>query len=155
MYAIGFSHMRERKHRDPSNLWRSARWMTLLLIFLQRFITSKKKDLGTWFGAQTCLVISMAIISAIPVPACKKVNISTVKKDAFTDCLCSLQSVRLFSICTSNNCASKLLSLPGNLWRILMVREREKRTCFACTKEEEVMISKSASSDGQCSQDTC
>lgn len=36
-----------------------------------------------------------------------------------------------------------------------MVRERENRTCFACTKEEEFMISKSASSDGQCSQDTC
>jgi hypothetical protein len=138
--------------------------MTLLLIFLQRFIISKKKDLGTWFGAQTCLVISMAIISAIPVPACKKVNISTVKKmhslilmrtKENGDCLCSLQTVKLFSICTSSNCASKLLSLPGNLWRILMVREREKRTCFACTKEEEVMISKSASGDWQCSQDTC
>jgi hypothetical protein len=67
----------------------------------------KEKGFGNMVGAQTCLVISMAIKSAIPVPACKKVNISTVKKmhslilmrtKENGDCLCSLQTVRLFSI---------------------------------------------------------
>jgi len=108
--------------------------MTLLLIFLQRFIILKKKDLGTWFGAQTCLVISMAIKSAIPVPACKKVNISTVKKmhslilmrtKENGDCLCSLQTVRLFSIVQLITVPQNFCPCQETLGRILMVRERE------------------------------